>query len=126
MDKELELLEFLAKYPTVLHPGDYVDCVNFHAICVNGDDLGNAPPFGFLWLRKDNNEEIPVGQVINLKQGKIVGAINIVTYVIYPIENIPKIWNVPDMAAVVRLYHDYFPPKKLNILQKTLAKLFRL
>lgn len=126
----LELLELTKSYPKIYKEGDEVSIGDKKYILDVCDNSFNSPPFGFLFVRTKNevkDESIVKGVKVGdleFGRGELIGAINIATGLVYKLDQLPKVWNVPNLAALVCIYNSYFPPK--SILEQIKEKLLDL
>lgn len=124
----LELIELSKAYPKIYKYGDEVSIGDKKYVLDELDNQFNSPPFGFLFVReklKTKEDGIITGVKmgeLEFAHGEIVGAINISTGLIYKLDMLPKVWNVPNKAALVCLYNSFFPPK--TIFQQIKEKVF--
>lgn len=99
--QELEYKDLLSRYPKVFKHGDSVVIKGEKCFCDAADNMGNTPGLGLIWVRqKMGNREI-------------LGAISIFTGMFFTVEeiNTKTIRNIPDKAALIRLYEELYPKK---------------
>ena len=131
----LKELECLAKYKVLLKPGTKVTIGKEKGYLDRSDCLGNSPYIGFLWVRKEN---VPSSSgVLAVEEGvfiselespdnsqEVLGVVSIFTGMFISLEEYNKasIPNIPDLSAIVKLYHENFP-KEPSFFQKVMLVL---
>ena len=99
--KELEYKELLARYRVLLKHGDSITILNQKCFCDAADAAGNTPGLGMIWVRQ---KEAP---------REILGAVSIFDGRFFTLEEVNNklIRNIPDRAALIRLYEELYPRK---------------
>lgn len=120
---DLRYKELLAKYRKLLKIGDVVTINNVRCQLDLTDWHGNSPHIGFLWARKLSSQNAnfkPIGDDIAMSDvviedaAEIVGVVSIFNGRVFSLEDYKNtIPNIPDLAAVVKLYEMTFPKESL-------------